>query len=87
MYGEWVGLLAGLGAPLAYVECDGLEWETPDRDPRGVARRGLAAWRRAMSTPEEWALRGAMAAEFRRGFMRALRRWPVTTVRLRRLDV
>jgi hypothetical protein len=87
MYGEWVALLAGLGEPLAYVECDGLDWETPDRDRRAVARVGLAAWRDAMSTPEEWRLRRTMAAEFRRGFTRAVARWPATHLRLRRLHV
>ena len=87
MYGEWAALLAGVGVPLAYVECDGLEWETPDRDRAGVARIGLAAWRRAMSTPAEWELRRVMAAEFRRGFARALERWPVARPRPRRLHV
>ena len=87
MYGEWAALLPGLGEPLAYVECDGLDWETPDRARRAVACVGLAAWRRAMSTPAEWALRRAMAEEFRRGFTRALVRWPVARVRLRPLQV
>ncbi len=87
LYGEWVALLAGAGPPLSYVECEGLEWETPDRDRAGVARLGLAAWRRAMSTPAEWELRRAMADEFRRGFSRALERCPVRRVRLRRLCV
>ena len=77
MYGEWVALLAGLGDPLTYVECDGLDWETPDRHRAEVRRVGLAAWRRAMSSPAEWAMRRAMAQEFRRGFERALGRWPV----------
>ena len=77
MYGEWVALLAGLGDPLTYVECDGLDWETPDRHRDEVRRVGLAAWRRAMSSPAEWAMRRAMAQEFRRGFERAPGRWPV----------
>jgi hypothetical protein len=77
MYGEWVALLAGLGAPLAYVECDGLDWETPDRYRTEVRRIGRAAWRRAMSTPAEWAMRRTMAREFVAGFDRAARRWPV----------
>ena len=77
MYGEWVALLAGLGDPLTYVECDGLDWETPDRHRAEVRRVGLAAWRRAMSSPAEWAMRRAMAQEFRRGFERALGRWRV----------
>src|SRR5205823_4518478 len=67
MYGEWVGLLVGLGEPLVYVECDGLDFETPDRHRAEIRRVGLAAWRRALSTPAEWAMRGAMSAEFERG--------------------
>ncbi len=77
MYGEWVALLAGLDVPLAYVECDGLDWETPDRYRADVRRVGLAAWRCAMSTPAEWAMRRKMAREFVAGFDRAARRSPV----------
>ena len=79
MYGEWVGLLAGLGEPLTYVECEGLEFETPDRFRAEIRRIGLPAWRRALSTPAEWAMRGAMSAEFQVGLERALRRFPVRT--------
>ena len=86
MYGEWVGLLPALGAPLRYVECDGLDWETPDRHRAEVRRAGLAAWRRAMSTPAEWAMRGAMQAEFDRGLARVLHRFPQRApVRITRL--
>lgn len=86
MYGEWVGLLGGLGAPLAYVECDGLDWETPDRYPDEVRRVGRAAWRRAMSSPKEWAMRRAMMRQFVDGCVYALRRHPVRTpIALRRL--
>jgi hypothetical protein len=85
MYGEWVGLLVGLGEPLGYVECDGLDFETPDRHRAEIRRVGLAAWRRALSTPAEWAMRRAMRAEFQCGLERALRRFPVRTpVTLRR---
>lgn len=85
MYGEWVGLLAGLGEPLTYVECDGLDFETPDRFRAEIRRVGLPAWRRALSTPAEWAMRGAMSAEFQAGLERALQRFPVRTpVRLGR---
>jgi hypothetical protein len=77
MYGEWIGLLAGLGVALAYVECDGLDFETPDRHRAAIRRVGLSAWRRALSTPEEWAMRRAMGAEFEQGLARALRRFPV----------
>jgi len=86
LYGEWVALLAGLPEPLAYVECEGLDWETPDRHRTEVRRVGLAAWRRSMSSPAEWTLRRAMAGEFQRGFERALTRWPRRgAVALRRL--
>ncbi len=76
MYGEWAALLVGLG-PLAYVECDGLDWETPDRYRAEVRRIGRAAWRRAASTETEWTMRRAMAREFIAGCDRALRRWPL----------
>jgi hypothetical protein len=84
MYGEWAALLPGLGVPLGYVECAGLDWETPDRHRDEIRRVGLAAWRRAMSTPAEWAMRRAMAREFVQGFERARRRWPVARVTVRR---
>ena len=87
MYGEWVALLVGLAPVLAYVECDGLDWETPDRHRAEVRRRGLAAWRRDMSTPAEWAMRRAMAREFLHGFERARANWPVRHVALRRVSL
>jgi hypothetical protein len=76
MYGEWVALLASLGPRLAYIECDGLDWETPDRHRAEIRKLGFAAWRRAMSTPAEWTMRRAMAREFLRGYERAAARWP-----------
>lgn len=85
LYGEWPALLAGLGLPLAYLECRGLDWETPDRFPRAVRRIGLTAWRQRQETPEEWGLRTSMAAEFVRGFGRTLARFPAGDVRLSRL--
>jgi hypothetical protein len=85
MYGEWVALLAGLAAAPAYVECRGLDWETPDRHRRAVARLGLAAWRRRLDTPAEWRRRTAMAVDFRRGFERGLERRPAGRIRLVRV--
>lgn len=76
MYGEWVALLASLGPRLGYVECAGLDWETPDRHRAEIRNVGFAAWRRAMSSPAEWAMRRAMAGEFLRGYARAAARWP-----------
>lgn len=74
IYGEWPALLATLGVSLAYVECRGLDWETPDRHRAEVRRLGLAAWRRTFDTPDEWRARRAMAAELTRGFATTLGR-------------
>ena len=72
-YGEWAALLATLPGDRTYLECHGLDWETPDRDRAGVRRLGLDRWRARFETPAEWGLRVSMAAEFMRGFERALR--------------
>jgi hypothetical protein len=83
VYGEWAALLLAAGDEIAYLECRGLDWETPDRHRRAVRRVGFAAWRRRQDTPAEWALRVAMAADFLRGFTGAHARAgsPVPTVR------
>ena len=86
IYGEWAALLPGLGETLDYVECRGLDWETPDRHRRVVRRLGLAEWRRRQETAAEWGLRIEVAAAIMRGFTQALARFPVrrcTLVRLR----
>jgi hypothetical protein len=70
LYGEWAALLAALAPVLAYVECRGLDWETPDRYRRSIRRMGLAAWRRRQETPAEWAFRTAMAGTIVRAFTR-----------------
>ncbi len=70
VYGEWAALLPALAPVLAYVECRGLDWETPDRFRRAVRRVGLAAWRRRQETPAEWALRTAMAQTILHAFER-----------------
>jgi len=85
IYGEWAALLAGLDGPLGYLECRGLDWETPDRHRRAVRRVGLAEWRRRQETPAEWGIRIDMAAAIVRGFTRALARCPVRGCALARL--
>lgn len=70
IYGEWAALLAASSATLAYVECRGLDWETPDRFRRSIRRMGLTAWRRRQETPKEWAFRTAMAGTIVRSFAR-----------------
>jgi len=87
IYGEWAALIAGLGRSLAYVECRGLDWETPDRRPRQVARIGLAAWRRRFERADEWERRRRMSREFIRSFELTLARWPVRRWRLRSITI
>ncbi|HJQ82520.1 MAG TPA: hypothetical protein VKA21_00475 [Candidatus Binatia bacterium] len=85
VYGEWAALVLGLAPEVAYLECRGLEWETPDRHRRAVRRAGLAAWRRRQETRAEWELRVAMAVEFLRGFGRVVTRGSVPRPSLKRL--
>jgi hypothetical protein len=85
VYGELAALLAGLDRELAYVECAGLDWETPDRHRRVVRRIGLPAFRRRLDRPEEWVFRGEIARQILRGFVRAQARRPAARVRVRRL--
>jgi hypothetical protein len=68
VYGEWPALLVAIGAPLTYVECRGLDWETPDRHAADVRRVGLVAWRRTLDVRAEWDARRALAADIARGF-------------------
>jgi hypothetical protein len=72
VYGEWPALLATAGAPLAYLECRGLDWETPDRHRVEVQRIGLTAWRRTLDSRAEWDARRALAADIARGFDAAI---------------
>src|SRR5205814_1390500 len=85
VYGEWAALVLGLAPEVAYLECRGLDWETPDRHRRAVRRLGLPAWRRRQETPAEWARRIAMAADFLAGFEHALGRPPITRPAVRSL--
>src|SRR5439155_10023892 len=74
MYGEWAALLLGLAEEVGYLECRGLDWETPDRHPRAVRRAGLVVWRRRHETPAEWSLRTGIAIDFLTGFRRSAER-------------
>jgi hypothetical protein len=87
LYGEWTALVLDLAPRLAYLECRGLDWETPDRHRRAVRRVGLAAWRRRLETPAEWALRVDMARTIVTGFERAHARRPARGVSIQRLRV
>jgi hypothetical protein len=81
IYGEWAALLLGLAPEVAYLECRGLDWETPDRD----RRRSRASWRRRLDTPAEWRLRTELASAIVRGFSRTLVRQVFVPPRLVRL--
>jgi len=87
LYGEWAALVLDLAPRLVYLECRGLDWETPDRHRRAVRRVGLAAWRRRLETPAEWALRVDMARTIVTGFDRVATRRPVGSVSVQRLRV
>ena len=76
VYGEWPALVSGLAPVLAYVECRGLDWETPDRFRSAVRRVGLATWRRRQETAAEWTLRIAMAETIVASFARHHARHP-----------
>ena len=85
IYGEWAALALGMAAEVAYLECRGLDWETPDRHRRAVGRLGLAAWRRRQETPAEWQLRIDLAGDIVAGFERARAHWPTPAPALRRI--
>jgi hypothetical protein len=85
IYGELAALVFGLAPDVAYVECRGLDWETPDRHPRAVRRVGLPAWRRKQETPAEWSLRVSLARDIVRALERAVAKRPVDALRLRRI--
>jgi hypothetical protein len=89
LYGEWAALVPALAAELAYVECRGLDWETPDRHRCAVRRAGLATWRRRQETGAEWTLRTGLAATIVASFERTRRRTPGAPrlVRLRQRTV
>src|SRR6267378_691033 len=53
IYGEWAALVLGLAPEVAYLECRGLDWETPDRHRRAVRRFGGA---RSAGLPDRLAL-------------------------------
>lgn len=85
IYGEMAQLLFSLGHDVAYVECDGLDWETPDRERRTVARIGLPAYRARFDSDEEWRLRHTLQQQVESVFDRARDRLGDAGVRLRRL--
>src|SRR5262249_61706362 len=84
VYGEWAALVVAVGPQIAYLECRGLDWETPDQYRRQIRRVGLTKWRQRFETPEEWKARTEMATAIVRGFTSTLGRAPFGEVGLRR---
>lgn len=84
IYGEMAQLLFSLGHDVAYVECDGLDWETPDRERRTVARIGLPAYRERFDCDDEWRLRRTLKNEVESVFDRARGRIGEANARLLR---
>ena len=63
-YAEWpVTLWRSAENPL-YVECEGLEWETPDRYMREIQAEGYEEWRKRFQTAAEWKKRTEMLRDF-----------------------
>jgi hypothetical protein len=85
VYGEWAAIVATLAREVSYLECGGLDWETPDRHRRAVRRVGLAAWRARHETRKEWRMRIAMGEAIVSGFERtfSLPSAPIALIRLR----
>ena len=85
VYGEWAALIVGLAREVAYLECRGLDWETPDRHRRTVRRVGLALWRSRWSSAAEWDLRIDIASAILTGATRIPARAPRARPAIRRL--
>jgi len=63
-YAEWpITLWRSARNPL-YLECEGLEWETPDRYTEEIRAQGLDEWRRSFQTAQEWRKRTEMLRDF-----------------------
>jgi len=53
-YCGWPVIAWRNSAKKAYLEVEGLEWETPDRYEHEIAVEGYERWLRAFMTPMEW---------------------------------
>ena len=58
-YGAWPVLLWNWSSEQkkAYIEAEGLEWETPDRFKRQIEKIGHEKWVQQFKTPSEWKFR------------------------------
>jgi hypothetical protein len=63
-YAEWPIFLWKTAQNPAYVESEGLEWETPDRYQEEIKAKGFDEWRRSFQTASEWRKRTEMLRDF-----------------------
>lgn len=61
LYAEWPILGFQKANNPAYLEAEGLEWETPDRYEEEIKAMGYDGWIEAFQSPEEWRRRVAIA--------------------------
>jgi hypothetical protein len=63
-YAEWpITLWRSARNPL-YLECEGLEWETPDRYIEEIKAQGYQEWKKSFQTGSEWRRRSVMLRDF-----------------------
>jgi len=53
-YGTWPLLLWKWASSKAYIEVEGLEWETPDRYISDIKTVGYDRWLKNFENPNEW---------------------------------
>lgn len=63
-YTEWPMTLWKYATNPLYIECEGLEWETPDRYREEIQALGYAKWKITFQTPQEWRRRTEMLRDF-----------------------
>jgi len=59
-YTDWPIRLWSKSANPAYIEVEGLEWETPDRYRQEIAEAGYVSWRESYQNVQEWRKRNLM---------------------------
>ncbi len=63
-YTDWPITLWRSATVPFYLECEGLEWETPDRYREEIPTLGYDNWKANFQTAKEWKKRTEMLADF-----------------------
>lgn len=71
LYAEWPILGFQKASNPAYLEAEGLEWETPDRYEEEITAMGYDGWIEAFQSPEEWRHRVAIARRAVEAFLKS----------------